>query len=108
MARRSRTPSGAAWPTFSLLRIMAVAILVLSFFFFSSRRRHTRCLSDWSSDVCSSDLQRLDGSFHGRGACVGRTMMLQFYIYRGIYLLGFCPSSRISSRGAAHDGLTRA
>src|SRR5947199_10720968 len=24
--------------------------------FFSSRRRHTRCLSDWSSDVCSSDL----------------------------------------------------
>src|SRR5262245_63931308 len=27
-------------------------------FFFSSRRRHTRCLSDWSSDVCSSDLCR--------------------------------------------------
>src|SRR5437899_8611642 len=25
-------------------------------FFCSSRRRHTRCLSDWSSDVCSSDL----------------------------------------------------
>src|SRR5262245_49715405 len=29
---------------------------VFSDFFFSSRRRHTRCLSDWSSDVCSSDL----------------------------------------------------
>src|SRR6266436_9069477 len=29
------------------------------FFFFSSRRRHTRCSRDWSSDVCSSDL---DGS----------------------------------------------
>src|SRR5205814_2932070 len=28
----------------------------LFMFFFSSRRRHTRCLSDWSSDVCSSDL----------------------------------------------------
>src|SRR5437016_11606721 len=27
-----------------------------SFFFFSSRRRHTRLVSDWSSDVCSSDL----------------------------------------------------
>src|SRR5690349_24303158 len=26
------------------------------FFFFSSRRRHTRSLRDWSSDVCSSDL----------------------------------------------------
>src|SRR5207248_8376991 len=27
-------------------------------FFFSSRRRHTRSYGDWSSDVCSSDLQR--------------------------------------------------
>src|SRR3712207_8923482 len=27
------------------------------FFFFSSRRRHTRYWRDWSSDVCSSDLQ---------------------------------------------------
>src|SRR6266498_346720 len=27
-------------------------------FFFSSRRRHTRCGRDWSSDVCSSDLHR--------------------------------------------------
>src|SRR5262249_57428307 len=26
------------------------------YFFFSSRRRHTRLVSDWSSDVCSSDL----------------------------------------------------
>src|SRR5690554_2636763 len=26
------------------------------YFFFSSRRRHTRCGRDWSSDVCSSDL----------------------------------------------------
>src|SRR3712207_2549871 len=28
----------------------------LFFFFFSSRRRHTRYWRDWSSDVCSSDL----------------------------------------------------
>src|SRR5207248_6976800 len=28
----------------------------LFFFFFSSRRRHTRSYGDWSSDVCSSDL----------------------------------------------------
>src|SRR5256885_11586885 len=32
------------------------AAVVLSFFFFSSRRRHTRLQGDWSSDVCSSDL----------------------------------------------------
>src|SRR6266700_6706451 len=30
--------------------------LVLCFFFFSSRRRHTIFSRDWSSDVCSSDL----------------------------------------------------
>src|SRR2546429_5724823 len=33
-------------------------LLVRSLFFFSSRRRHTRCSRDWSSDVCSSDLIR--------------------------------------------------
>src|SRR2546430_11695172 len=31
---------------------------ILAFFFFSSRRRHTRFDCDWSSDVCSSDLAR--------------------------------------------------
>src|SRR3989454_2315832 len=30
--------------------------VLASFFFFSSRRRHTRLQGDWSSDVCSSDL----------------------------------------------------
>src|SRR3712207_1226869 len=41
------------------------------FFFFSSRRRHTRYWRDWSSDVCSSDLRRrvrhLRGLPRGRG-----------------------------------------
>src|SRR2546422_5645428 len=32
------------------------------FFFFSSRRRHTRCSRDWSSDVCSSDLALAAGA----------------------------------------------
>src|SRR2546429_4585346 len=40
----SRGPCGRAW----------------CFFFFSSRRRHTRCSRDWSSDVCSSDLLKWD------------------------------------------------
>src|SRR3989454_12191967 len=38
------------------------------FFFFSSRRRHTRLQGDWSSDVCSSDLHFVQrtktGEFH--------------------------------------------
>src|SRR5256885_8124569 len=33
-------------------------ISLFLFFFFSSRRRHTRLQGDWSSDVCSSDLSR--------------------------------------------------
>src|SRR5699024_12102786 len=33
------------------------------FFFFSSRRRHTRSKRDWSSDVCSSDLIRITAVF---------------------------------------------
>src|SRR5262245_52188210 len=42
------------------------------FFFFSSRRRHTRCLSDWSSDVCSSDLtEHVAIMARGRIAAVG-------------------------------------
>src|SRR5262249_56863682 len=34
----------------------SMSIVYSFFFFFSSRRRHTRLVSDWSSDVCSSDL----------------------------------------------------
>src|SRR5690606_39867473 len=37
----------------SVWRIRTVPLV---FFFFSSRRRHTRFSRDWSSDVCSSDL----------------------------------------------------
>src|SRR5437879_1966630 len=35
---------------------MCIAVCLGLFFFFSSRRRHTRYIGDWSSDVCSSDL----------------------------------------------------
>src|SRR5215213_7991321 len=41
-------------------------------FFFSSRRRHTRLVSDWSSDVCSSDLipgGNRSGKRWNRGVC---------------------------------------
>src|SRR3989442_13102444 len=51
----------------SYLPIIAVYTR-LYFFFFSSRRRHTRCGRDWSSDVCSSDL--------GTSADLGRLSVL--------------------------------
>src|SRR6266403_2091633 len=46
----------------------------LLLFFFSSRRRHTRSLRDWSSDVCSSDLGvKLDGRKYKLGGIEGET-----------------------------------
>src|SRR2546430_14034807 len=41
------------------------------FFFFSSRRRHTRFDCDWSSDVCSSDLAENWWSATDWSSCVG-------------------------------------
>src|SRR5262245_63753112 len=38
-----------------VIRLRSLRLLRVSFLF-SSRSRHTMCLSDWSSDVCSSDL----------------------------------------------------
>src|SRR3989440_4733173 len=46
------------------LFVSFVLSLFLCFFFFSSRRRHTRSDRDWSSDVCSSDLATPDAKRH--------------------------------------------
>src|SRR5699024_8500662 len=55
--------------------------IIYSFFFFSSRRRHTRSKRDWSSDVCSSDLSgfRLAGiSLRDLGLIMALGMILVF------------------------------
>src|SRR5256885_5485919 len=53
------------------------------FFFFSSRRRHTRLQGDWSSDVCSSDLPDKTGTYHAttsyQGLTDGVTHQYRFY-----------------------------
>src|SRR5258707_6637637 len=59
------------------------------FFFFSSRRRHTRYWRDWSSDVCSSDLM-----FSGSGA--DHRLPLALFL-----LLIAAASPRFSSQRAA-------
>src|SRR5205809_3752267 len=48
-----------------LFVLIYVLFFLFFFFFFSSRRRHTRCSRDWSSDVCSSDLE-FDATFELR------------------------------------------
>src|SRR5262245_47884760 len=50
-----------------------MSVVVLVYVFFSSRRRHTRCLIDWSSDVCSSDLgvQEAADRGHAEPAALG-------------------------------------
>src|SRR5690606_40607786 len=53
-----------------------IVLAIRVFFFFSSRRRHTRFSRDWSSDVCSSDLERPARSDPPRPAagCVDQTL----------------------------------
>src|SRR5690625_7831974 len=48
------------------------------YFFFSSRRRHTRWPRDWSSDVCSSDLPQFEGQTKTKlGNTIARTFMVK-------------------------------
>src|SRR5699024_2077301 len=56
-----------------------------SFFFFSSRRRHTRSKRDWSSDVCSSDL-------------------VSSYVYSELCKRDYAHSSRIAGARRAPGG----
>src|SRR5438477_12612104 len=50
------------------------------FFFFSSRRRHTRLTCDWSSDVCSSDLFQVDREQYEitLGPCLGSASVISY------------------------------
>src|SRR5690242_21048488 len=64
---------------FSFLFLSYVCVL---FFFFSSRRRHTRLTCDWSSDVCSSDLSaspRLPNSCGRRSTSRSSAMSTTFH-----------------------------
>src|SRR5699024_11673023 len=56
-------------PCTSLCLLILIAprssiFFIFLLFFFSSRRRHTRSKRDWSSDVCSSDLDFKKGFLH--------------------------------------------
>src|SRR5205814_7054276 len=87
--------------------------ILCSVFFFSSRRRHTRCLSDWSSDVCSSDLAASlltpDGRRLGaatEGAALALKCRVLLYAASDLYALN--PSGRPETGYIAGDQIGRA
>src|SRR5699024_12135060 len=58
------------------------------FFFFSSRRRHTRSKRDWSSDVCSSDLVPDDISKDKVGVIAPETV--RQYVDKSMQFVSLC------------------
>src|SRR2546422_8483256 len=75
-----------------------IEMIFSDIFFFSSRRRHTRCSRDWSSDVCSSDLTP---AYRERGApdqpCAARLRREQ----------RFCRCKRSEERRVGEEGRSR-
>src|SRR5699024_11343734 len=57
----------------SFIFFVLYSFLFSLFFFFSSRRRHTRSKRDWSSDVCSSDLAFKCVQVYWHGCCQSLT-----------------------------------
>src|SRR5437870_6515346 len=51
-------------------------MIPMNYFFFSSRRRHTRWPRDWSSDVCSSDLEERKQPQHAERVCRLQSQLL--------------------------------
>src|SRR5699024_12098121 len=74
------------------------------FFFFSSRRRHTRSKRDWSSDVCSSDLGRREDAGVGRDQPRGQAgrAALRRGGQRGVYIHGLQHIPRVLRGRARH------
>src|SRR5690554_2356008 len=82
---------GSTAPVRTIARVectQAATLLVRSLlFFFSSRRRHTRCGRDWSSDVCSSDLAdlpRVKEVLKERGHLLIPIVALVFFLFQSI------------------------
>src|SRR5256884_3604813 len=70
-----------------IIPLWRISTRCFCFFFFSSRRRHTRCSRDWSSDVCSSDLCKTQGYLGYFGASA-TSVTAALYNTRGIKLAG--------------------
>src|SRR5436189_5488073 len=71
-------------------------------FFFSSRRRHTRYIDDWSSDVCSSDLDALKAFWNYDGDMIQNAFSAsafgQFLSFWGVNVFGTFSARVIDDR----------
>src|SRR6266480_6711556 len=77
-----------------------------SFFFFSSRRRHTRLTCDWSSDVCSSDLeihQTLEGPAPDAGGTQLRGQLVAVIVQIGLVDIVFSLDSEFTAVGVVRE-----
>src|SRR5690554_7751892 len=68
---------------------MLLKYSLFSFFFFSSRRRHTRCGRDWSSDVCSSDsvvkIYKKEGIKNANSFMLGTFIIIALQTYLAVF-----------------------
>src|SRR3989454_12223358 len=71
-------------------------MLIYRYFFFSSRRRHTRLQGDWSSDVCSSDL---DGIAMTHSADGGLTWSVPVQVNADPNVQAFTPTIHVRADG---------
>src|SRR5437763_15426871 len=70
------------------------------FFFFSSRRRHTRYIGDWSSDVCSSDLRPR----RGHGPAPADLLLLPEQVHGPVEVAPGLQDQRLVAQGALQPG----
>src|SRR2546430_12769430 len=80
-------------------------VLSVLFFFFSSRRRHTRFDCDWSSDVCSSDLQAVIVLDNGTGAITGQALQGRTDL-EGLWRAVLAPVARLGADSVANRNKT--
>src|SRR5689334_23575749 len=79
------------WRTMFLLFFFVFLLFFFSFFFFfSSRRRHTRWNCDWSSDVCSSDLEATRKQIRGSSLFLfGRMLSLGISFFTQVLMVRY-------------------
>src|SRR5207247_3186683 len=92
------------------LSVLSTVLLMLCFrfvfFFFSSRRRHTRSTRDWSSDVCSSDLGSAIVTGAGGGG-QGRAVALRLAREGAAVVISDVDESRSEERRVGKEGRSR-